>query len=112
MTWNIRSLVFSSEGEAALYLTLASRGHIAEVQYCFAKPRRWKFDLAFPAKLLAVEVEGGTYSGGRHVRGKGFAADCEKYNRATELGWRVLRYTTEMVYESENIEQIVRMLEA
>jgi hypothetical protein len=31
---------------------------------------------------------------GRHTSGGGFIKDCEKYNAAALLGWRVLRYTT------------------
>lgn len=57
----------------------------------FAPPRRWRFDLAWPERMLAVEVDGGVWSGGRHTRGAGFIADCEKLNTATLLGWRVLR---------------------
>lgn len=58
----------------------------------FAPPRRWRFDLAWPDRMLAVEVDGGVWSGGRHTRGAGFIADCEKLNTATLLGWRVLRF--------------------
>ena len=67
------------------------------VEHRFAPPRRWRFDFAWPGKLIAVEIDGGTYSGGRHVRGAGYARDCEKLNRAAELGWRVLRFTGDMV---------------
>lgn len=58
----------------------------------FAPPRRWRFDLAWPDRLLAVEVDGGVWTQGRHTRGAGFVADCEKLNRAVVLGWRVLRF--------------------
>jgi hypothetical protein len=47
--------------------------------------------------MLAVEVEGGSWVGGRHVRAKGFAADCEKYNAAVLLGWRILRFSPAMI---------------
>jgi hypothetical protein len=50
--------------------------------------------------MLAVEVEGGSWIAGRHVRGRGFEADCEKYNQAVLLGWRVLRFTSAMVEDS------------
>lgn len=60
----------------------------------FAPPRRWAFDYAWPALMVALEIEGGVYSGGRHTRGRGFVADCEKYNSAALRGWVVLRLAT------------------
>lgn len=68
-----------------------------EREYRFAPPRRWRFDYAWPGLRLALEVEGGTWSRGRHTRGRGYANDCEKYNAAALAGWRVLRVTTDMV---------------
>lgn len=59
--------------------------------------RKWRFDFAAVAEKIAIEVEGGAFTGGRHVRGKGFVADMEKYNSATVRGWRVLRYTPEQM---------------
>lgn len=66
-------------------------------EYLFHKKRRWRFDLAWPALLIAVEVEGGIWVGGRHVRGEGYEADCEKYNEAQLAGWMVLRFTPGMI---------------
>ncbi len=80
-----------------------------EVQ--FAKPRRWRFDIAYPAHKVAVEVEGGVWSGGRHTRGKGFTGDCEKYNAAILAGWRVLRFTRAQVEDGTMIETLRRLLE-
>lgn len=74
----------------------------------FAPPRKWAFDLAYPDRKLAIECEGGTHSGGRHVRGKGYENDCEKYNEAQLLGWTVLRFTMGMINNGTAIEQIRR----
>ena len=62
---------------------------VAELQ--FEPLRRWRFDYAWPEAKIALEVEGGVWSGGRHTTGKGFVGDMAKYNRAACLGWRVLR---------------------
>ena len=67
-------------------------GWVAEFR--FHPARRWRFDFANPgaAWRLAVEIEGGIFSRGRHTRGAGFLRDCEKYNTAALHGWTVLRY--------------------
>jgi hypothetical protein len=71
---------------------LAQHGLPAPIQeYTFAPPRRWRFDYAWPAERLALEVEGGVFVGGRHSRGVGMLKDMAKYNAAVLLGWRVLR---------------------
>lgn len=72
-------------------------------EHRFAAPRRWRFDFAWPERMVAVEVEGGTYVRGRHSRGAGFAADCEKYNTAVLLGWRVLRVTPDQITSGQAI---------
>ncbi len=67
--------------------------HVRE--YKFLANRKFRFDIAIPDKKIAIEFEGGIFSGGRHTRGKGYARDVEKYNLAVLEGWKVLRYTTE-----------------
>lgn len=74
-------------------LTMLGIAH--EREYKFLHDRRFRFDLAVPKHLIALEWEGGIFSGGRHVRGKGYANDAKKYNLATRHGWKLLRYTTE-----------------
>lgn len=64
-----------------------------EAEHRFDASRKWRFDFAGVSVRIAIEVEGGAFTSGRHTRGRGFIADMEKYNRATVLGWRVLRYT-------------------
>ena len=68
-------------------------------EHRFAPPRRWRFDIAFTDHKLAIEIEGGAWTRGRHTRGSGFIADMSKYNRAAILGWRVLRFTPAQVMD-------------
>jgi hypothetical protein len=69
-------------------------------EHRFHPDRGWKFDLAAPELMLALEVEGGAFSRGKsgHTTGAGFFDDCEKYAHALILGWRVLRVPTDWVW--------------
>ena len=66
-------------------------------EHRFAPPRRFRFDFAWPEQKIAVEIEGGLYGKGRHTTINGFNNDCEKYNLAVVMGWRVLRFTERML---------------
>jgi very-short-patch-repair endonuclease len=62
-------------------------------EYRFAPPRMWRFDVAIPERKIAIELEGGIWTNGRHSRGSGMVGDCDKYNTASLHGWRVYRFT-------------------
>lgn len=68
--------------------------------------RRWRFDFAWPDRMLAVEVDGGQHVRGRHNRPAGFENDCSKINQAQLLGWTVLRYTGRMVMNGTAAKEI------
>ncbi len=111
-----------------------------DTQHKFHPVRLWRFDFAWPAHRVAVEMEGGIISiavtcnhcrkpvlrfnrrsrkwqrvwavMGGHTTTEGFIKDCEKYNAAAELGWRVLRYTIKDLESRpvQVIEQVVALL--
>lgn len=68
-----------------------------EREYKFHATRRWRFDFAWPERKIAVEVEGGKWTRGRHQRPDGFEKDAEKYNAAALAGWFVYRVTADMI---------------
>jgi len=99
-------------------------------EYRFHPVRRWRFDFAWPEKMIALEVEGGQFTHGkpirhydprrkkrattqisRHLSPMGFEGDCKKYNAAALLGWRVIRVTTQMVKSGEAFATIADALE-
>lgn len=75
-------------------------------EYKFHPSRKWRFDFAYPEQFIAIEVEGGIWIGGRHIHPLGFEKDCEKYNEAAKLGWKVYRITPSMI-KKEYLESIL-----
>jgi len=84
---------------------------VREHRFAVELRRRWRFDLAWPALWLAVEVDGGSWVGGRHTSGAGFEGDCVKLNEALCLGWRVLRVTPRHVKAGDALRWIERAME-
>lgn len=70
-------------------------------EYRFHPTRQWRIDFAWPALKLAVEIEGGVWTRGRHTRGAGVVADMEKYNALSLAGWRLLRFDGSAVRSGE-----------
>lgn len=79
-------------------------------EYRFAPPRRWRFDFAWPALQVALEVEGGLWVYGRHNRAAGFLADSEKYNTAAVMGWRVIRCEPKQLQAGQPFRYLVPLL--
>ena len=69
-------------------------------EYRFHPLRKWRFDYAFPLHRVAVEIDGGLWTQGRHNRAAGYIADMEKLNAAALLGFRVLRYTPQQLNQA------------
>lgn len=59
--------------------------------------RKFRFDLCWPDRRLALEIDGAVWVNGRHSRGSGVQTDCEKFSLAAAHGWRVMRVTPDMV---------------
>ena len=103
----------ASDGERALQTRLRQLNlPEPEWEYEFFPSRRWRFDCAWPDRRLAIEVEGGLYTGGRHVRGEGYEDDLRKYNAAMRMGWVVLRFSPLMLNYTENLDLIATVYQA
>jgi hypothetical protein len=81
-------------------------------EYRFSEGRQWRFDFAWPDRHVACEVEGGGWVGGRHVRGKGFAQDLEKYNAAAMMGWVVIRVDGRMIEDGRAVKYLESLLKS
>lgn len=53
-----------------------------------------------PAGILAMQTNGGA----------GYAKDCEKLNEAVLLGWRVLRVTSDQIFDGRAVRWIQRAM--
>jgi hypothetical protein len=69
----------------------------AIAEYRFAPPRRWRFDWCWPGFGIALENQGGIFSGGRHTRGAALLKEHEKLNAAAMHGFRVLYATPQTI---------------
>lgn len=84
--------------DAFTLLVKTELGLECEREFRFHPVRKWRFDYAVPEHKVALEVEGGVWTGGRHTSSKGFLKDIEKYNTATVMGWKVVRTTPKALY--------------
>lgn len=77
-------------------------------EYRFHPSREWRFDFAIPARNVAIEVEGGAFIGGRHIRPEGYLRDMEKYNEAAAAGWLLIRVLPSELLSLRTLQLIVR----
>lgn len=98
-------------------------GVICEQEWKFHLTRKWRFDLALPLDMLAIEIEGGIFMpsrevgalgtrviGGRHNLPAGMEEDLIKYAEATCLGWRILRILPKWVVNGKAFGLVERAL--
>ena len=105
-----------SDAETLLAVQLEQAGieHVREVR--FVEGRKFRADFMVKPQSpyfmpILVEVEGGTWTGGRHSRGSGFASDTEKQYLAVKQGYRYLRVTTGQVENGTALKWIQDLLE-
>lgn len=79
------------------------------LEHRFHPERKWRFDVAWPEEKIAVEIDGGSWVHGRHTTGSGFEKDLEKVNAATELGWKVYRFTPRMIQSGYAVNLLKRV---
>jgi hypothetical protein len=69
-------------------------GWTLEREFLFDPNRRWRSDFYIPELNCLIEYEGLVASGkGGHQTMKAYTNNCDKYNRASLLGFKLLRYT-------------------
>ena len=71
-----------------------------------ARLKDWRFDFAWPAIKLCVEVEGGGWVNGRHNTGSGSDADLDKYCAAFRQEWWLYRCNKRMIDSGQALTTI------
>ena len=79
-------------------------------EYQFHPTRKWRFDYYWQQNKFALEVEGGVWTGGRHIRGTGFIKDMEKYNSAAIMGFRIIRTVPNELTSESTIRMIKQLI--
>lgn len=75
---------------------------IPEKEFMFHDKRKWRIDFAWYRVnniliKVAVEIEGGIWTKGRHIQPRGFIKDMEKYNEISLNEWILLRFTPKKI---------------
>ena len=77
-------------------------------EWPFHPVRKWRFDYARPDLKIAIEVDGGVFTGGRHSGGVGQVKDMEKCNNACALDWLVFHITPDDMFDY-NFRSLVKL---
>ncbi len=74
---------------------IESLGYKVEEEFKFCPTRKFKADWKVTKgdKFCLVEYEGINSTKSRHTSLVGFSKDCQKYNLANVMGYKILRYT-------------------
>lgn len=91
---------------------MAANGYTCVSEYYFHAEREWRNDfyIEHNGKKLAIEVEGGIWSNGRHTRGSGFVNDMIKYNELTKYGIYLYRVEPSKLFNLSVLEDIQTIL--
>ena len=81
-------------------------------EHRFDAKRKWRVDWAFVRGevKVALEIQGGLFSGGRHVRGAALLREYEKLNALAAHGYRVVFCTPQQFKTGEAIALVERAI--
>ena len=107
----------SAEDTLAMQLSVCGFAEGVVRQFEYAPPRRLKADfLVWRSRFIGrahevlVEVQGGIYSRQGHGSVTGVLADIDRLNAATVNGYRMLRFTPQMIDSGEAMTVIQKAL--
>jgi len=83
------------------------------LEFRFHPVRKWRFDMAYPARKVAIEYQGGIYHQGKqgHQTTAGIERDCLKFSSAASMGWLLLPVNAGMVRDGTALDLIIKALD-
>lgn len=82
--------------------------YVPTPEFEFCPDRKWRFDWCWIANGVALEIQGGLFTKGRHTRGAALVNEYEKINEAQIMGYKVLLVTPQQVESGEAFELVKR----
>lgn len=79
----------------------------------FHDTRKWRLDFAYPDRRIAIEYQGGNFSGGKggHSSIAGLMRDYEKFTEAALHGWLLILIDAASVRSGQAVEWVRRAME-
>jgi hypothetical protein len=94
----------ATDAQILLEIHLHELGFSFQPEFKFHPDRAWRFDYMITCPSpdgispnFALEIEGGIFTQGRHLRAGGYLKDMEKYREAAMLGWKVFRFSPQEI---------------
>ena len=84
-------------------------GPVLATEHRYHKTRMWRFDYAHLDTNVAIELDGGLFTGGGHVRPQHVQDTCDKKNEAILAGWVVFTLGTGIITE-DRVRAIVEFV--
>lgn len=81
-------------------------------EFKFHLVRDWAFDFAHEASRVCIDLQGGNWVNGAHVRPAQYSRDCKKHNTAILMGFRVFWFTTDMIANDPagHLEPVIELI--
>lgn len=76
----------------AILAWCAKYDHEYQKEFKFCPSRKFRMDFCITDLKIGIEYEGIFSRKSRHTSLKGYMGDIEKYNLATKMGYKILRY--------------------
>lgn len=96
----------SSHEEKFYDLWLLLGGPELKREFRFHEKRRWRLDFCHESSKTAIEIDGGIWVKSGHSSGTGISRDIEKSNELEYMGYRLFRFTGDMI-TTENLKRLM-----